>query len=81
MMKGEDRKLEDLKIGDKVYHDGDSGFCHGSVEEILNITTQYEELTGEPYGVIHLRNNMKFDIRSGWAMTTPTAYYIVPYWE
>ena len=76
-----DKELKDLKIGDKVYHDCDSGFCHGSVEEIMNITTQYEELTGESYSVIHLKGNMKFDVRTGWAITTPTAYYIVPYWK
>lgn len=69
--------LKNLKVGDEVACDGDSGFCDYSVEKISNITVKYDEDSGEPYNVIWLGERM-FDSRDGWAMNPPTAYYIMP---
>lgn len=71
-------ELKDLKVGDKVYCTGDSGFCDSSTEKIKKVTVQYDEHNGKPYNVIWLSGERKFDSRDGGAMNPPLAYYIVP---
>lgn len=68
--------LKDLKIGDDVWCGGDSGFTTNETEKIKNITTKYDENTGEPFNVIWLSGNRKFDSRNGSPINPPWAYYI-----
>ena len=70
-------KLSDLKVGDKVWCGGDSGFCQSSTEKITKITTQYHKHTGEPYKVLWIRSR-KFSSKHGGALNPPLAYYIQP---
>ena len=70
------KPLSELKVGDIVWCGGDSSFCDDSKEEIKKITTKYDEDSGEPYNVIWLDGDRKFDARHGGAMNSPTAYYI-----
>ena len=77
----ENKKLKDLKIGDKVVCDGDSGFCDRSIEKIKDITIQYDKNTGEKYTIIHLDGDQQFDTRNGDCIKGAMAYYIEPFIE
>ncbi len=68
--------LEKLEVGDEIIHTGDSSFCHDSKEKIDKITIKYDEDTGKPYRVIHIKSGQKFDSRTGGPLTPPWAYYI-----
>lgn len=68
--------LENLEIGDRVIHTGDSSFCHTSEEEITDVTIKYDENTGKPFKVLHIGGGQKFDSRSGSPLSPPWAYYI-----
>jgi len=65
-----------MKIGDIVTIDGYSGFCYRSKESVKDIITKSDENTGIPYDVIVLDGGQKFDSRTGFAITPPTAYHI-----
>jgi len=70
------KKLSDLKVGDNVWHGGDSGFCHSSIETIVKIETKFDENTGVSYNIGTINSGQKFDMRTGRPKTTPWAYYI-----
>ena len=70
-------KVSNLNVGDKVYHDGNSGFCHMSICEITKVSYKWEEDTGEKYKVLHI-DEKKFDARNGYAINPPLAYFITP---
>jgi len=70
------KNLKELVAGDKVWCGGDSSFCHDDIENIVDIKVKYDKNTGEPYNVIILSENRKFDTRNGWALNPPLAYYI-----
>lgn len=72
------KNLTELVTGDKVWCDGDSSFCDGSTDTIKNIKVKYDENTGEPYNIIILSGDRRFDSRNGNALNPPTAYYITP---
>lgn len=65
-----------LKVGDKVYHTGDSGFCQGSEETIIRVETRYNEKTGKPYTTYVIGTGQRFN-QYGYPMTSPWAYYIL----
>ena len=71
------KELEDLKVGDIVYCTGDSGFCDSSYEKIKKIKKRFDNKTGDPYQVIVLSGNRRFDGRDGHAINPPYAYYII----
>ena len=70
-------KLKDLKVGNKVWCGGDSGFCRSDIEKVEKIEWKFDEDTGEKYKVIILKGDRKFDSRNGRAMTPPKAYYLM----
>lgn len=78
-------KLSELNIGDKVDILLQPGFTAGGDEsygvEITNITTQYDEKTGDPYKVIWIGERGFEAIKGkneGYPINPPLAYYIVP---
>lgn len=71
-------KLKDLKVGDKVWCGGDSGFCTDSIEKVKKIEWKFDENNGKKYKVIVLGESRKFDSRDGGAINPPLAYYLVP---
>ena len=71
-------KLKDLEVNDKVWCGRDSGFCHDSIEKVKKIEYKFDEDNGEKYKVIVLSGSRKFDSRNGGAITSPTAYYLLP---
>ena len=72
------KTLSEHVIGDSVWCGGDSSFCDNSTDKIENIIVQYDNNNGEPYNVIILSGNRRFDSRNGQALTPPMAYYITP---
>lgn len=71
------KTLETLEVGDVVYHDGDSSFCHLSKITVTDIEYKYDPDTGEKYKIICC-SKLKFDGRTGHALNEPLAYYIKP---
>ena len=43
--------VDDVKVGDYLYIDGESSFCYGGYQKITKIETRYNEFTGKPYKV------------------------------
>ena len=43
--------VDEVKVGDYIYIDGESSFCYGSYLKITKIETRYNEFTGKPYKV------------------------------
>lgn len=71
--------LSELKKDDYVYCTGDSGFCQSSIEQVINTSIRFDEMTGAAYTVIHLSGDRLFDSRHGDPITPPLAYYLVPF--
>jgi hypothetical protein len=70
------KTLAQLVKGDKVYCDGNSGFCDPSFERVKKTTFQFDEKSGKKYKVIWLSGERKFDSRDGSPMTPPLAYFL-----
>lgn len=71
-------QIKDLEKGDKVWCGGDSGFCSSDIEIVKKVKWNFDKKSGEKYKVIVLSEGRKFDSRDGWAITSPTAYYLMP---
>lgn len=70
------KTINELNIGDMVYHDGDSSFCTLSEMKITDIKTKYNPDTGKPYKVI-VCGKFEFDGENGDALDN-LFYYIKP---
>ena len=68
--------LTDVKIGEEVWHDGDSSFCTLSKLTVTDIKTKYNVDTGEPYKVIFC-GSLGFYADTGSAIDN-MFYYITP---
>ena len=70
--------MKKFEIGDIVYVYRQIGFTAGGCDhdaQITNITTKYDEDTGEPYAVIWC-GSCGFDERTGYPICPPWAYQI-----
>ena len=71
------KKDKELKKGDKVLCYSDAGFGGPvTTEEVVNVTTEYNGITGRPYAVIHLKGNRQFNFSTGKAITEPLGFSI-----
>ena len=68
--------FNDTKIGDILLIGGDDGFCTDYENEVVQLSTKYDENTGEKYTVIHTDDDGNFDARTGNPIEPPWAYYI-----
>lgn len=69
---------DEVVVGDYAYIDGYSGFCYGSYEQITDIVTRYDEITGKPYKVVVCgKGHYRFD--DGWCINGAMAYSIFHY--
>jgi len=69
------KRLSNLKVGDVVRVECDSGLGSGGNNILTDITTKYDEDTGEPYKLLWFDEHA-FDGRTGRAYNPPTAYYL-----
>ncbi len=70
------KTVDELVIGDIVYHDGDSSFCTMSEMKVTNIKFKFNEDTGDPYKVICC-GKLEFDGITGESLDNQF-YYIEP---
>lgn len=63
------------KIGEEVYVDGHSGFCHPSWEKIIDIKTRYQEDTGEPYQLV-ICGDQEYRADTGACVKGALAYFL-----
>lgn len=68
------KKLK-LKVGDLVWHDGDSGFCSRSKRKIVKVDNVFNRKTGDPEKEYVIESGQKFNEYGG-SITSPFAYYI-----
>ena len=69
--------LTKVKVGDYVLTEGMTSMAQdGGYERVSKIKTKYNEDTGKPYKVICCKG-WEFDSRNGYAITSPTIYYIM----
>lgn len=66
-------------VGDYAYTDGDSGFCHGSYNKIVGITTNYHPRTGKPFKVVVLDDEDVYRFDNGRCIEGAEAYRIISY--
>lgn len=57
--------VDDVKVGDYLYIDGESSFCYGSYQKITKIEIRYDEFTGKPYKVFTDDDNNLWSAKSG----------------
>jgi hypothetical protein len=67
--------MNQLKIGDEITVAGDSGFCDSGKAKITKVKTKHDEDSGNTYTIYYAADQW-FDGRTGWAITSPLAYYI-----
>ncbi len=67
--------LNNAKVGDTVTVECVSGLGTGGISKITEITTLYDEYTGQPFKLIWCDEH-SFDSRTGNAWNRPTGYYI-----
>lgn len=71
-------EIKDLKIGDLVAYDGDSGFCTPGIGRVKGIKMKYDEDSGEKFKVIIIDGGWEFDERTRRPLGPPYAYFILP---
>lgn len=71
------KHLSELQVGDEVYCDGNSSFCHLTKEAITKIEVRYDEMTGAPYNVIFI-GDRQFHGITGNSMNPKSQYFIEP---
>lgn len=57
--------VDEIKVGDYIYIDGESSFCYGSYQKITKIETRYNEFTGKPYKVFKDEDNNLWSAETG----------------
>lgn len=57
--------VDEVKVGDYLYIDGESSFCYGSYQKITKIETRYNEFTGKPYKVFKDDDNNFWSAETG----------------
>jgi hypothetical protein len=57
--------VDDVKVGDYLYIDGESSFCYGSYQKITKIETRYDEFTGKPYKVFRDDDDNLWSAKTG----------------
>jgi len=67
--------LNEIKVGDTIVIECDSGLGSGGASKVTKITTQYNGISGRLYNVIWCGNH-KFSAKNGRALNPPIAYYI-----
>jgi len=65
----------DIAVGDVINIACETSFGNDHKGEVTDIKSRFDEITGRPYNIICCGSH-EFDSRSGYAITSPTMYYI-----